>query len=63
MKTFYEVVSIYYCNGEVLVLINEIKAENKPDNYSYKCFSHCTYRDYFYTLKEAEEFRYDCYHC
>lgn len=54
---------MYYYNGKVTVFINEIRAENKPDNYSYKCGGHCTYLDYFDTLEEAKAFYYDCYHC
>jgi hypothetical protein len=63
MKTFYEVVSMYYDNGKVTAFINEIKAENKLDNYSYECGSHDTYHDYFDTLEEAKAFYYDCYYC
>lgn len=46
---------MYYDNGKVTAFINEIKAENKPDNYSYKCGSHDMYSDYFDTLEEAKE--------
>jgi len=70
MNTYYELVSMFYDNGKLTIIINEIRADEKPKDNYYR-LNHYTFREYFYDLQSAKNRQnkllkannqyYDCY--